>query len=180
MGGIVALLWNLGPLVLELHRKSRPRNWMKALPLALRQSVHVQPRQGSGTARPPNLQCLEFVESLVEPSGEMSLVTGNLLQGLLVRQEALPNHVPKIPLHLPGFELRPFHLEPGVPRGSLHQFFGLFVGGLGDCIYDRTHQPGGPALVAFPRVTVGKTGHRHALEQFLWVDFPLGYFIGSC
>ena len=43
MGGIVDLLWNPGPLVLELHGKSRPRNWMKALPLAPHQSVNVQP-----------------------------------------------------------------------------------------------------------------------------------------
>jgi hypothetical protein len=43
MRDIVALLWNPGPLVLELHRKSVPRNWMKALPLALRQSIYVQP-----------------------------------------------------------------------------------------------------------------------------------------
>src|SRR5918992_481627 len=156
----LALMWDPSPLVLELHRKSRPRNWMKALPLALRQSVHVQPRQGSGGARAPKLQSLQLMQGLIEPSGEMSLVTGNLLQGLLVRQEALPNHVSKIPLHLLGFELRPFRFEPGVPRGSLQQFFGLFVGGLGDCIYDRTHQPGGPAFVAFPRVTVGKTRHR--------------------
>jgi hypothetical protein len=43
MRGIVALLWNPGPLVLELRRKTLPRNWMKALPLAPHQSVNVQP-----------------------------------------------------------------------------------------------------------------------------------------
>ena len=43
MRGIMALLWNPGPLVLELRRKSLLRSWMKALTLALRQSVHVQP-----------------------------------------------------------------------------------------------------------------------------------------
>jgi hypothetical protein len=54
MGGIVALMWDPSPLVLVLRRKSRPRNWMKALPLVLRQSVNVQPRQGSDTARAPS------------------------------------------------------------------------------------------------------------------------------
>jgi hypothetical protein len=58
MQGIVALLWNLGPLVLELHRKSVPRHWMKALPLAFHQSVHVQPGQWSGAALAPGLQRL--------------------------------------------------------------------------------------------------------------------------
>jgi hypothetical protein len=43
MRGIVALLWNPDPLVLELRRKALSRNWMKALPLALRQPVYVQP-----------------------------------------------------------------------------------------------------------------------------------------
>ncbi len=61
---------------------------MKILPLAPRQSVHVQPR---GTTGSPNLQRLEFVQSLVEPSGEVSLVSSYLLKGLLVRQKALPS-----------------------------------------------------------------------------------------
>jgi hypothetical protein len=33
-----------------------PRNWMKVLPLAPCQSVHVQPRQGSGTTGSSCLQ----------------------------------------------------------------------------------------------------------------------------
>jgi hypothetical protein len=41
MRSIVTLLWNPGSLVLEPPRKSLPRHWMKALPLAPRQSVHV-------------------------------------------------------------------------------------------------------------------------------------------
>src|SRR5215207_1370414 len=152
---------------------------MKAIPLALHQSVHVQPGQRSGAARAPDLQPLKLVESFVEPSGEMSLVSCYLLQGLLVRQEALPSHVPKFLLHLLRFPLRPFHLEPGTPGGSLQQVFRPFLSGLGDGLYDRTHQPGGPALVAFPRVTVGKTGHRDTLEQFLWVDLSFDNLIGT-
>jgi hypothetical protein len=61
----------------------------------------------------------------------------------------------------------------------LQQFFSYFVGSFGDCLYDRTHQPGNPALVAFSRVTVGKGRHRDALEQLLWVYFTLGYLIGA-
>jgi hypothetical protein len=47
------------------------------------------------------LQGLQFVQSLVDPSGEMDLVPGNLLQGLLIRQEALPIQS----AFLPGGEL---------------------------------------------------------------------------
>jgi hypothetical protein len=67
MQGIVDLLWNPGPLVLVLRRKSLPRNWMNVLPLTLHQSVHVQPRQGSSTTGSPHLQRLQLVQSLVEP-----------------------------------------------------------------------------------------------------------------
>jgi hypothetical protein len=99
MGGIVALLWNPGPLVLELHSKSVPRHWMKALPLALRQSVNVQPGQGSGTARAPSLQSLQLMEALVEEPGEVGLVSGNLLQGLIVWEEPLTTHSCQILLY---------------------------------------------------------------------------------
>jgi hypothetical protein len=68
MRDIVAPLWNPGPLVLELHSKSLPRNWIKILPLATHQSVNVQPSQGSSAARPPDLQRLNLMESLVESS----------------------------------------------------------------------------------------------------------------
>jgi len=61
MRGIVALLWNPGPLVLELRRKTLPRHWMKAITLPLRQSVHIQPRQGSGTTSSPHLQRLKLI-----------------------------------------------------------------------------------------------------------------------
>jgi hypothetical protein len=54
MGDIVALLWNSG-LVLELRRKSLPRDWMNALPLTPRQSIHVEPSQGSGASGSPDL-----------------------------------------------------------------------------------------------------------------------------
>jgi hypothetical protein len=107
----------------------------------------------------------------------MGLISGNLLKGLLVRQQALPTHVPKIPLYLLSFELRPFHLEPGVPRGHLQQFFGLLVGSFGDRLYDCAQQLGSPALVAFPGVALWKTGDGDALEQLLRVDFSLGHFI---
>jgi hypothetical protein len=40
---------------------------MKALPLTLRQSVDVKPRQGSGAAGSSRLKGFEFVQSLVEP-----------------------------------------------------------------------------------------------------------------
>jgi hypothetical protein len=56
MRGIVALMWNPGPLVLELRRKVLPRNWMKALPLALHQSVNVHPSQGSSTTGSSGLE----------------------------------------------------------------------------------------------------------------------------
>src|SRR5215208_6738453 len=135
---------------------------MNVVPLTLHQSVNVQPRQGSGTTVSSGLQGFEFVQSLVETSGEMSLVSGYLLQGLLIRQQALPSHVPKIPLHLLGLKLGSFSLPLGASDGSFQQLFRLFVGDLGYLLYDRTHHPGGPALVTFPRVTVRKTGHGDA------------------
>src|SRR5215212_1120457 len=167
MGGIVALLWDPSPLVLELRRKSLPRNWMKALPLALRQSVHVQPSQGSDTTGSPHLQRLQLMHRLVKQSREVGLVSGYLLQGLLVRQETLPSHVPKVSLYLLSFLLRPVRFEPGVPRCRLQEFFGLFASSFSDLLHNRSHQAGGPALIAFPRVTVWKTGYGDALEQFL-------------
>ena len=99
MRDIVALLWNPGPLVLELHRKSVPRHWMKALPLALRQSVNVQPSQGSHTARAPSLQSLQLMERLVEEPGEVGLVARDLLQGLIVWEEPLSTHPCQILLY---------------------------------------------------------------------------------
>jgi hypothetical protein len=50
-------------------------HWMKALPLASRQSVHIQPRQGSGATGSSRLQGFKFVQSFVKPSGEVSLVS---------------------------------------------------------------------------------------------------------
>src|SRR5215208_5983603 len=179
MCGIEAPLWNPGPLVLELHSKSLPRNWIKILPLATHQSVNVQPSQRSHTARAPSLQSLQLMEALVEEPGEVGLIPCNLLQGRLVRQEALPSHVPKIPLYLLGLKLGSFGLPLGASYGSFQQPFRLFVSGLGDLLYDRTHQPGCPALVAFPEVTVGKTRYRDTLEQLLRVYFSLGNFIGA-
>src|SRR5215211_5242861 len=84
----------------EVPRKPLLRSWVKALPLAPRQSVHVQTGQGNGAAGSSRLQGFEFVQSLVEPSGEMSLVSGNLLQGLLVGKQALSTHPLEIPLYL--------------------------------------------------------------------------------
>ena len=92
MGGIVALMWDPSPLVLELHSKSRPRNWTKALPLVLRQSVNVQPRQRSSTARAPSLQSLQLMDGLVEEPGEVGLVARDLLQGLIIWEESLTTH----------------------------------------------------------------------------------------
>jgi hypothetical protein len=83
MGGMVALLWNPSPLVLELHRKALLRNWTKALPLAPHQSVDVQPSQRSHTARAPSLQSLQLMEALVEEPGEVGLLAGNLSGRLL-------------------------------------------------------------------------------------------------
>src|SRR5215212_7624623 len=114
MRDIVAPLWNPGPLVLELHSKSLPRNWIKILPLATHQSVNVQLSQRSHTARAPSLQSLQLMEALVEVPGEMTLIPRNLLQGGLVRQKALPSHIPKIPLHLLGLKLGSF----GLPLGA--------------------------------------------------------------
>src|SRR5829696_1945988 len=179
MRGMVALLWDPSPIVLELRRKTLPRNWMKALPLTPRQSVNVQPSQGSGTTCSPHLQRLQLVQSFVESSGEMSLVAGNLLKDVLVRQQALPSHVPKIPLHLLGLKLGSFGLPLGASDGSFQQLFRFFVGGLGDLLYNCPYQAGGPALVAFPGVTVGKTRHGDALEQLFRVDFSLGHLIGA-
>ena len=47
-------------------------------------SVTLQPAEGSGTAGSSHLQGFELVEGLVEPSGKMSLLFGNLLKGPLV------------------------------------------------------------------------------------------------
>src|SRR5215207_941928 len=152
---------------------------MNAPPLAFRQSVNVQPCQGSSAAYAPSLQSLQLVQSLVEPSGEMGLVPGHLLQDLLVRQKAHPSHVPKIPLYLLGFELGSFGLPLGTSNGSFQQLFRLFVGGLGDLLYNCPHQAGGPAFVAFPGVAVWKTGYGDALEQLFRVDFSLGNLIGA-
>jgi hypothetical protein len=125
--GIVALLWNPGPLVLELHRKSFPRNWMKALALAPRQSVHVQPGQGNGTTGASHLQGFELVEGLIEPSGEMSLVAGDFLQCLLIGKQVLPSHVPKIPLHLLRCLLLSGDALPGRVGGFPHSSLGSCV-----------------------------------------------------
>jgi hypothetical protein len=51
----------------EHHRTTLPRRCMKVLPLALRQSVYVQPRQGCGTTGPSNLRWFEFVKGPVGP-----------------------------------------------------------------------------------------------------------------
>ena len=73
---------------------------MKILPLASHQSVHVPPRQGSNTTGSPRLQRSQFVQSLLESSGEMGFVSGNLLQDIFVWQQALPTHPLEIPHHL--------------------------------------------------------------------------------
>ena len=99
MRDIVALLWNPGPLVLELRRKSLPRNWMKAISLALRQSVDVKPRQGSGAACPSDLQSLQLMEGLVEEPGEVGLIARDLLQGLIVWEQPLTTHPCQILLY---------------------------------------------------------------------------------
>src|SRR5215204_458813 len=109
----------------------------------------------------------------------MGLVPGYLLQSLLVRQEALPSHVPKIPLYLLGLKLGSFGLPLGASYGSFQQLFRLFFGGLGDLLYNCPHQPGGPALVAFPGVAVWKTGNGDAIEQLLRVYFSFFYLIGA-
>jgi hypothetical protein len=54
-----------------------------------KESVHVQPGQGSRATKAPNVQGLKLAQSLVEPSGEMNFVSGNLPQGLLVWHKAL-------------------------------------------------------------------------------------------
>jgi hypothetical protein len=109
------------------------------------------------------MECADKVaEGEVEP-GEVGLIPCNLLQARLVRQEALPSHVPKIPLYLLGLELGSFGLPIGASYGSFQQLLRLFVGGLGDGLYDRTHQPGGPTLVTFPGVAVWKTRYGDAL-----------------
>ena len=92
MRGIVDLLWNPGPLVLELHSKSLRRNWIKILLLATHQSINVQPSQRNHTARAPSLQSLQLMKGLVEEPGEVGLVSGYFLQGLLLRQQALAAH----------------------------------------------------------------------------------------
>ena len=49
----------------HLGRVSLARKGMNALPLAIYQSVNVQPRQGSGASGSPYLQRLKLMESLV-------------------------------------------------------------------------------------------------------------------
>src|SRR5215207_10647350 len=90
----MAYVWRCSSIAwrCEPPRKALPRDWMKALTLALHQSVHVQPGQRSGSARAPDLQGLKLVQGLVETSGEMGLVADNLLQDLLIGKQALPAH----------------------------------------------------------------------------------------
>jgi hypothetical protein len=71
----------LEPRTGEVPRTLLPPKGMKALPLATHQALHVQPGQGSGATGSSRLQGFEFVQSLVEPSGEMGLVSGPPSQG---------------------------------------------------------------------------------------------------
>src|SRR5215212_8853484 len=130
---------------------------MKALLLATCQSVHVQPGQGSAAAGSSRLQGFEFVQSLVEPSREMRLVAGYLLQDLLVWQEALPTHPLEIQLHL----IRRLLLADDVPPGRVGDHFKqlrwILLGGAGDGIYACSHGSGSPAIVILP--LLGVLGH---------------------
>src|SRR5215211_2439915 len=83
----------------HLERVYLERKCINALPLAPRQSIHVQPGQRSGTTRAPSLQSLQLVEALVEEPGEVSLVARDLLQGLIVWQQALSTHPCQILLY---------------------------------------------------------------------------------
>jgi hypothetical protein len=87
------------------------------MPLVSRQSIHIQPCEGSSTTGSSGLQGFEFVQSFVETSGEMGLVAGNLLQGSLVRQQALSTHPLEVPLYLLRTLLGFLHL----PLGDLGQ-----------------------------------------------------------
>ena len=123
---------------------------MNALPLAIYQSVNVQPRQGSGASGSPYLQRLKLMESLVETSGEMGLVSGYLLQGFLVRQEALPAHPLQIPLYLLRSLLGFLHLPLGASHGRFEHRLGTFPVGRGGDLFDRAlEEAGGPALEFF-------------------------------
>src|SRR5215212_9153764 len=178
MRGIVALLWNPGPLVLELRIKSLSRKRMKALPLALHQSVHVQPRQGSGTAGSPDLQCLEFVQSFVETSCEMGLVPGNLLQGLLVGEQALSAHPRKVSLYLLRTLLGFLNLPLGASYDRFEHRLRTFpVGRGGDLFYRAVQEVGGPALELFRGGALLETGHRQVLQQLFRLRFALRHGI---
>ena len=78
----MAYVWRCSSIAwrCELPRKALPRDWMKALTLALHQSVHVQPGQRSGSARPPELQGFELVQGLEHQARVVRCIAGNLLQ----------------------------------------------------------------------------------------------------
>ena len=132
---------------------------MKILPLASHQSANVQPRQGSNTTASSGLQRLLFVQSLVEPSGETGLVSGNLLQDILVWQQTLPTHPLEIPLHLLRRVLLAYDLlwarpadDPGPSRGyalpagtsPVRSSRRPWGGGIMLIVVDRDYPPGSP------------------------------------
>ena len=62
----------------------------------------------------------------------------------------------QVPLHLLGFELRVLlNPAPSWQPPTVHRALRRL---LAEASIDHTHQPGGPALVAFPRVTSGRPG----------------------
>ena len=117
------------------------RKEVMALHLVGHQAGHVQPGQGRGAARAPDLQGLKLTESLIKPPGEMCFIAGHFLQSLLVGKQALSGHIPKVSLYLLSLKLGSFGLPLGASDGSFQQLFRLFVSSFGYLLYDRTPKP---------------------------------------
>src|SRR5918994_2361560 len=73
LNSLLTTAWHIRYSPIGAASKSLLRYWIKALPLTLRQSVHVQPSQRSHTARALSLQSLQLMEGLVKELGEVAL-----------------------------------------------------------------------------------------------------------
>ena len=98
----------------------------------------------------------------------MSLVSSNLLQGLLVRQQALPTHLLDIPLYL-LCRLLLADDAPGRVGGHLTQRLRLLLGGSG--IYARPHRSGLPGFVTLSLLVFSGT----VGMEISWVRSPGGH-----
>src|SRR5919112_3540218 len=104
----------------------------------------------------------------------MSLVSGYLLQGLIIRQEALPTHPFEILLNLLCCLLLADDVPPGTVGGYLQQFLRILLGGPSDGLYARPHRPCAPAVEILPLLGILRhPGNGDPIQQILWGYFPL-------